>query len=221
MNKILIVCSHPDDEILGCAGTVARLIKEGAKADTLILGEGIMSRENWTSDELKHLRDNATKANRIIGVELPILIGDFPDNTFDAMPLLDITKEVEQVIDSIKPHTIFTHFRNDLNIDHRMTYQAVITATRPMNDCPVRKIYSFEIPSSTEWNYPLSFSPNIFFDITETMHLKLEAITQYDAELREWPHPRSLIGIKALAGYRGMQAGMEYAEAFEVVRILR
>ena len=224
MEKILIVCAHPDDEILGCAGTIARLVKEGARAYTLILGEGVTSRENWTAEELKNLHSEATEANRIIGVELPIFIDDFPDNRFDSVPLLEITKAVEKVIDAIKPDTIFTHFRNDLNIDHRITYQAVLTATRPIGDHHVKKvneIYSFEVLSSTEWNYPTTFSPNVFYDIYGTMAHKMAAMGAYKSELREHPHPRSQSGINYNAALWGMKAGMRLAEAFEVVRILR
>lgn len=224
MEKILVVCSHPDDEILGCAGTVARLVKEGAKAYTLILGQGITSREYWTVEEFEKLQFEATEANRIIGVELPIFIEDFPDNKFDSVPLLEIVKAIEKVIDAIKPDTIFTHFRNDLNIDHRITYQAVITATRPIGDHHVKKvneIYSFEILSSTEWNYPIAFSPNVFYDIYGTMAQKMAAMGAYERELRPYPHPRSQSGINYNAALWGMKAGMRLAEAFEVVRVLR
>ena len=221
MEKILTICAHPDDEILGCGGTIARLIKEGCQAYTLILGQGITSREYWTTEEFENIHSQATEANRIIGVELPIFIDDFPDNKFDSVPLLEIIKAIEKVIDAIKPDTIFTHFRNDLNIDHRITCQAVITATRPMKDCSVRKIYSFEIPSSTEWNFPVSFSPNVFFNVKETLHFKIQAMQIYSGELRQYPHPRSQSGINQLASIRGMQSGFSLAEAFEVVRILR
>jgi LmbE family N-acetylglucosaminyl deacetylase len=219
--KLLLVCAHPDDEILGAGATVARLIKEGAEGHTLILGIGITSRDYWIPQDLEILDQATHRANEIIGIKLPLFLNELADNQFDTFPLLDITKMIEKVVEEIKPNIIFTHSRNDLNIDHRITYQAVITATRPMKDCPVKEIYSFEVPSSTEWEFPHSFSPNVFFDVTTTMQLKLEAMKQYESELREWPHPRSIKGISTLAEYRGMQAGMYYAEAFEAVRILR
>ena len=171
--RILIVAAHPDDEVLGCFGTVARLIKEGYEAYTLILGEGKTSREaNNSKDELEVLNEESQKANAVIGIK-KVYTCDFADNRFDSVDLLDIVKAVIKVKDEVQPEIIFTHYKNDLNIDHRITYNAVITATRPMEAECVKEIYSFEVLSSTEWNYPLCFSPNTFFDISETLDLML------------------------------------------------
>lgn len=220
--KILIVAAHPDDEVLGCFGTVARLIKEGYEAYTLILGEGKTSRDEIRDavskkDELELLDSEIQKANDAIGVKR-VFIYNFADNRFDSVDLLDIVKVVSKVKEEVKPDIIFTHFENDLNIDHRITYQAVITATRPMEDECVKEIYSFEILSSTEWNYPLSFSPDTYFDISDTLELKLGAMRAYKSELCEYPHPRSLEGIELNAKYQGMRVGKKYVEAFKTVR---
>jgi len=220
-NKILIVAAHPDDEILGCGGTVARMVKEGAGAYTLILGEGVTSRDSWTQKELRELHEQATRANKIIGVDIPILIDKYPDNKFDTVSLIQFVKTLETMLDFVKPSIVFTHFKDDLNIDHRITYQAVITATRPMQGQTVKEIYSFEIPSSTEWAFPTSFSPDVFWDITETLDKKIEALQCYDGEVRQYPHPRSIYGIQYLAGYRGMQCGCNFAEALKTVRVIR
>ena len=219
-NKILIVASHPDDEILGCAGTVARMVKEGAEARTLILGEGPTARGILTESDLEKVWNIAKDANEKIGVEVVYLVG-FVDNMLDTLPLLEITKKVESYIEDFRPDIIFTHFKDDLNIDHRITYQAVITATRPMQGQTVKEIYSFEIPSSTEWAFPTSFSPDVFWDIDSTLDNKIKALDCYGDELRPYPHPRSEEGIEYLAGYRGMQCGCEYAEAFKTVRVIR
>jgi LmbE family N-acetylglucosaminyl deacetylase len=194
--KILIIASHPDDEVLGCFGTVARLIKEGYEAYTLILGEGKTSRDEQRvienkKDEIAELNIEIQKANDIIGIK-KVFIESFPDNRFDSVDLLDIVKIISKVKEEVQPDIIFTHFGNDLNIDHRITYQAVLTATRPMEDEYVKEIYSFEILSSTEWNYPLSFSPDTFFDISDTIDLKIKAMKEYTSELCKYPHPRSL-----------------------------
>ena len=225
MKKILIVASHPDDEVLGCFGTVARLIKEGYEAYTLILGEGKTSRDvervlENKKDEIEILNTEIQKANDIIGIK-KVFVESFPDNRFDSIDLLDIVKVVSKVKEDVQPDIIFTHFENDLNIDHRITYQAVLTATRPMKDESVKEIYSFEILSSTEWNYPLSFSPDTFFDISDTINLKLEAMKKYNSELCEYPHPRSLEGIELNAKYQGMRVGKKYVEAFKSVRIIK
>lgn len=223
--KILIVAAHPDDEVLGCFGTVARLIKEGYEAYTLILGEGKTSRGmqrvvEEKKEELEILNQEIQKANACIGIK-KTFVHHFADNRFDSVDLLDIIKVISDVKDEVQPDIIFTHFKNDLNIDHQITYKAVITATRPMADESVKEIYSFEVLSSTEWNYPLSFSPDIFFDISDTLDLKLQAMQEYKSELCEYPHPRSLDGIELNAKYQGMRVGKKYVEAFESVRVIK
>jgi LmbE family N-acetylglucosaminyl deacetylase len=217
--KILIVAAHPDDEVLGCFGTVAKLIKEGYETYTLILGEGKTSRGEG-QEEIKKLKEEIKKANQTIAIK-EVFTYDFPDNKFDSVPLLDIVKVVLHVKEKIKPDIIFTHYENDLNIDHRITYQAVLTATRPMKDECAKEIYSFEILSSTEWNYPLSFSPNTYFDISDTIDLKIDAMKEYKSELCEYPHPRSLEGIELNAKYHGMRVGKKYVEAFKCVRVIK
>ncbi|MBU4376259.1 MAG: PIG-L family deacetylase [Candidatus Omnitrophica bacterium] len=223
-NRILVIAAHPDDEILGCGGTVARLINEGHEAYALILGEGITSRyakgSNRMEKDLKALRSSIERANRVIGVKKVYPL-NFPDNRFDAVPTLDIVKNIEAVKNRVKPQIIFTHHWRDLNIDHRITFNAVLTACRPVEEETVSEIYSFEIPSSTEWNYPYTFAPNLFVDITMTMKKKLAAVKCYTTELRKFPHPRSPRAIETQAAKWGSVASRKYAEAFEAVRIIR
>lgn len=223
--KILIVAAHPDDEVLGCFGTVSKLIKEGYEAYTLILGEGKTSRLDTrkieeNKEQLEILNDEIKKANDIIGIK-KCFVYDFPDNRFDSVDLLDIIKVISKIKEEIKPNIIFTHYENDLNIDHKITYQAVITATRPLENESVKEIYSFEILSSTEWQYPISFSPDVFFDIQDTIELKLNAMQCYKSELCLYPHPRSVEGIELNAKYNGMRVGKNYVEAFKSVRVIK
>jgi len=222
---ILIIAAHPDDEILGCGGTIARLVKEGGTVYTLILGEGVTSRDEKRDregrrKEIKELKKEIRKANFIIGVK-EVFTYDFPDNRFDSVPLLDIVKIIEKIKNKTKPDVIFTHYEKDLNIDHRITYEAVIAATRPLLNETVKEIYSFEVLSSTEWCYPLTFLPDVFFEITDTLQLKLNAIKEYKIELKDFPHPRSLDGVKINAKYWGIRVGIRYAEAFKIVRLIR
>ena len=221
--KILIVAAHPDDEVLGCFGTVAKLIKDGYEAFVLILGEGKTSRdtdEENKKDELCTLNSEMKKAHDVIGIK-KTFVYNFADNRFDSVDLLDIVKVVSEIKDKVQADIIFTHFENDLNIDHQITYKAVVTATRPMEDESVKEIYSFEILSSTEWNYPLSFNPDTFFDISDTIELKLQAMKKYKSELKEYPHPRSLEGIELNAKYNGMRVGKKHIEAFKSIRVIR
>ena len=222
MKKVMIIAAHPDDEMLGCGGTIAKLVDKGFDVCTLILGEGITARDKSRNRkkrerEVRDLKKQAEKANNLLGVK-EVFTFDFPDNRFDTVPLLDIVKTIEQVKNKIKPDIVFTHYEKDLNIDHQITYKAVLTAIRPLKGESIKEIYSFEVPSSTEWAYPLSFFPDVFFDISSTINLKLKAIEQYKSEIRNFPHPRSLEGVRLSAKVWGMKAGLKYAEPFKCVR---
>lgn len=224
-NKILVIASHPDDEILGCGGTISRMINEGAEAYTLILGEGITSRDkerdrSKREEPMAALQQAVQNANRIIGIKA-VFTREFPDNRFDSVPILDIVKTIEEIKNQIKPDVIFTQYENDLNIDHQITYRATLTATRPTNDETVKEIFAFETLSSTEWKYPLSFLPDLYVDISATLNLKHKAIAEYTSEIRDFPHPRSLEAIKLNAQYWGMRVGLTYAEAFKTIRVIK
>ncbi len=216
--KILVIAAHPDDEILGCGATVAKMVKEGSEAYVLLLSGGVTSRSPaFEREKIKELKLQTKAANGILGIK-EVYSKDFPDNKFDSVALLDIVKAVEEVKEAVKPDIIFTHSLKDLNIDHQITHKAVLTATRPMEDECVKEVYAFEILSSSEWNIKDLFVPDTFVDIEETIDLKKEAMEAYKSELREYPHPRSLEGIEIQSKNRGMVAGLRYAEAFETIR---
>lgn len=222
-NKVLVVAAHPDDEILGCGGAMAKMAQQGDQVYTLILGKGIAARgqdEQDVKKETAALSDCINSANQAVGSK-EVFSFDLPDNKFDSVPLLEIVKIIEKIKDKVKPDIILTHYYNDLNIDHRLTYEAAITATRPIKDESVREIYSFEVVSSTEWKYPLSFSPDTFFDISETIKVKLQALEHYKSEIREYPHPRSLEAVELNAKNWGVKLGLKFAEAFECVRCIK
>ena len=223
--SILVVAAHPDDEVLGCGGTVARLIKEGCKAYTLILGEGVTSRSKGVGDKrlklkIATLKKQMQKANKILGIN-QVFSYSFADNKFDSVPFLEIVKVIEEIKNKIKPEIIFTHWSDDLNIDHRIIYQAVLTATRPLPGESVKQLFSFEVLSSSEWRYDKQFLADTLFDITRTLKQKLCAMKAYKLELKNSRHPRSLKGILLNAEYRGIGNGLKYAEAFKSVRVIR
>ncbi len=225
MKKVLVVAAHPDDEVLGCGGVIAKLVKEGAKVYTIIMGEGITSRfssreTGLKSSSLKKLKASIGKASKILGITKNFSFG-FPDNRFDSVQLLDIVKAVESVKKDIKPAVVYTHHWNDLNVDHRIVYEAVITAARPLKGETVKEIYSFEIPSSTEWNYPSRFNPNVFVDISSVIGCKVAALKCYKTELKPFPHPRSPESVMSGAKRWGGVCGAKFAEAFEAVRIIK
>ncbi|MEK5443660.1 PIG-L deacetylase family protein [Fredinandcohnia sp. FSL W7-1320] len=220
--KVLVIAAHPDDEVLGCGGTIARHVKEGDKVHTVILAEGITSRDksrdrNAHKEELSELGSAAKRANEILGVHSLKLI-DLPDNRLDSLNRLDLIKIVEELIDEIKPNIIYTHHIGDVNIDHRRIHEAVITACRPFpQNHFVEELLFFETASSTEWMTAGSappFVPNWYVDITDTLSLKLKSLEAYDYEMREWPHARSIKALEYQAYWRGANIGKQAAEAF-------
>ena len=218
--KILIVAAHPDDEVLGVGGTASRHSINGDTIETIILGEGITSRNDAkTRKSLQNLQGSAKAAAKVLGTKPPIFFG-FPDNRLDSLDLLDIIKPIEDVIERLSPDTVYTHHAGDLNIDHQITHSAVLTACRPTPESSVCRIYAFETVSSTEWMFGRSsqqFTPQRYVDITQTLDDKLSALACYDSEMRPFPHARSMEAIGALAKLRGSQVGCLNAEAFEVV----
>lgn len=221
--NILIVVAHPDDEVLGCGGTIAKYAKAN-EVYVAILGEGISSRyaqrEGVGRNELLELQKQSRKVGRVLGVKENFFFS-LPDNRFDTVPFLEIVKKIEKVIEKTKPEVIYTHHLGDLNIDHRITFQAVLTATRPIGDSPVKEIYAFEVPSSTEWSFQKLgsiFTPNVFEDISSSIQLKLKALKIYESETRKYPHPRSFEALKIIAQRWGIVVGKEYVEPFELIR---
>ena len=221
--SILILAAHPDDEVLGCGGTIAKLVDEGATVNVAFLADGFSSREGDESNQLlerEMRRGAAKKACDILGVKT-VWFGDFPDNSMDTLPLLQIAKSVEGLVAQFKPDTIFTHHGGDVNIDHCCLHRALVVACRPQLGHSVKTIMCFEVPSSTEWQLPGSapaFLPNWYVDISTTLERKLNALDAYETELRPWPHSRSRKGVEHLARWRGATIGVDAAEAFMLGR---
>ncbi|MHB1126198.1 MAG: PIG-L deacetylase family protein [Bacillota bacterium] len=225
--KILVVAAHPDDEVLGCGGTVARHALSGDEVQIHILAEGWTSRgekryrEKYAS-RLSGLRKSARSAGKTLGASL-VTLYDFPDNRLDSVDLLDVVKVVEGIIKEFQPDMVYTHHAGDLNIDHRRVHGAVVTACRPLPGSPVKTVLFFEVPSSTEWQVPGSaqpFLPNWYVDVSATLSLKIKALGEYPSEIRDWPHARSVAAVEHLARWRGSSAGMDAAEAFMLGRNL-
>jgi LmbE family N-acetylglucosaminyl deacetylase len=224
--RVLVVAAHPDDEALGCGGTIARHVRVGDEVSATFMTDGVGARVATDPGEaLERMAEGrsrslaAKQAARILGVASVDWI-DLPDNQMDSVPLLAVVKVVAHAVSALQPDIIYTHHGGDLNIDHRITHQAVMTACRPMPGSSVKAIYAFEVPSSTEWA-PESmqpFRPNHFVDISATLDAKLDALAAYEEEMRAFPHARSIEAVRALAAWRGASVGLKAAEAFMTLR---
>tara|TARA_Y100000992_G_scaffold297653_1_gene261538 strand:- start:620 stop:1288 length:669 start_codon:yes stop_codon:yes gene_type:complete len=216
-NKVLIVAAHPDDEILGCGGTILRHTESKDDVQIVFVSDGEISRDNSSDKKIKRY-EAAKTVSKELGCKEPIFL-DFPDNQLDTVPLLKIIKLIESIIDAFKPNIVYTHFYNDLNIDHQITSKAVLTACRPIGEDFVKQILLFEIPSSTEWSISSShFRPNKYISIANFSDKKRKILKNYENEIRNFPHPRSFKYISSIEAIRGSEAGLDEAEAFLIFK---
>lgn len=232
--NILVIAAHPDDEVLGMGGTIFKYTKLGHKVKVAIMATGIKSRrstnfknnskykisetyEKKIQQQILELRKNSLHASKILGVT-DVEFFDFPDNEMDKISNLEITKQIEKIIEEFNPEKIFTHSEYDINIDHRLLYLATLTATRPKKNQTVKEVYVFEVPSSTEWFFPSKFSPNVFVDISKELKTKQKALMAYKNEIEKFPHPRSVESLEIIAKRWGTVSGLRSAEAFTLIR---
>ena len=234
--KILVIVAHPDDEVLGMGGTIKKLTKSNHEIKIVIMATGISARRSTDfknssqynvnknkkdimNKQIKTLKIHATKAAKLLGVS-NIEFLNYPDNEMDKISNLELTKSVEGIIKKFKPETIYTHTPFDVNVDHVSCYNAVLTATRPKKNTNVKKVMSFEVPSSSEWNFTSIFTPNTFVDISHELKHKIKALECYKTELQKYPHPRSAKALQAIGNRWGTVSGFSVAEAFSLVRLL-
>lgn len=225
--RLAVVAAHPDDEVLLAGGLIARCAAAGGEARILILGEGATSRARTRAAgdpaAVALLRQQAQQAGQQLGAR-EVRQHDLADNRFDGVELLDIVKLIEDALAAWQPDTVITHHGGDLNLDHRLTLQAVLAATRPKAGQSVHTVLAGEVPSASDWSFGAvagPFVPNWFADISGTLDAKLAALAVYDGEGAHFPHPRSRQAVAALAQVRGAAAGVAAAEAFMVIRTVR
>lgn len=219
LKRVAVVVAHPDDEVLGFGGAIARHADEGAEVRVLILATGLAARGDAAGSDLFALREEGRRAAKILGAAR-IDFADFPDNRMDSVPLLDVVRRIEEFCGGFGPGRVYTHHAGDLNVDHRVAHLATLTACRPLPGAAARCILAGEVNSATDWAGATSvpFQPTEYIDIAATLERKLAAMACYAGELRPWPHARSLKGIRAQAEFRGCQVGVAAAEAFMTLR---
>ena len=222
--RVLVVAAHPDDETLGCAGTIAGHVAAGEEVFITFLTDGVGARlDQMAHPDANSRQKMAHKAADLLGAHI-YRFHDYPDNALDSVPRLELAQAVERVLAETKPQIVYTHFAGDLNVDHRRACEATLIACRPLPGRKITAILGYEVLSSTEWSppgYGGPFAPQAFFDISDHMEKKRRALRAYGSEIPDAPHPRSVETIGALAQLRGAAAGLDLAEAFEVYRQIR
>jgi LmbE family N-acetylglucosaminyl deacetylase len=221
--RILIIAAHPDDEVYGMGGTIAKLSSLGHHVYTLIVTEGCSAQYPENSQIIEDKKREALQCNNILNVK-EVIFGDLPDMKLDSISHIEINAVIEKAVSTVKPDIVYTHHKGDVNKDHRLVYESTMVACRPAAGQCVRKLLSYQVPSSTEWcgsNVDEIFIPNVFEEIETFAEIKHEAILAYQTEIREYPHPRSLEYVKVWDKSTGMKVGLKQAEAFHLIRDIR
>ncbi len=219
--RVLAIAAHPDDELLGLGGTLARHADDGDDVICVVASEGATTR--YGESGAGELQEYGVAAAKVLGAREIRFLG-LPDQKLDALPILSVIQAIERVVDELRPDVVYSHHWGDANRDHRVISEAIMVACRPIGDHFPRSVYLFETPSSTEWSWPdpnAAFVPSHFVDVSTTIDRKLEAMACYKTEVRPPPHPRSLEALRSRAAYWGQVITRPYAEAFVVARQVR
>jgi len=214
MQKILVIAPHPDDEVLGCGGTIKKYAQLGASISLCVVTVAYMPQ--WTEDFIKDRPRQIRAAADVLGVK-DIYPLDFPTVRLDTLPQKELNEKIADVVRKVKPDTLYIPHRGDLNRDHQLVHEAALVAARPTAGQSIKHVLAYEARSETEWGF-LPFIPTVYEDIADEMESKVEAMRVYASEVKDFPHPRSLEAIDALAKTRGSEAGLKRAEAFMLIR---
>lgn len=217
MTTVLAIGAHPDDEVLGAGGTLAKHAAAGQEVHVLIVTEGTTAQYDDESI-VEEKQDAVRECSDRLGAA-GVHFGDLPDMRLDAVDHVDVNAVVEDVIADVSPDVVYTHGHEDVNRDHVAVAESTMVATRPGSG--VERVLAYETPSGTEWAAGDRFAPTVYVDVTDHLETKIEGFAAYDMERREYPHPRSERAIRARASTRGTEAGFEAAEAFELLREYR
>jgi LmbE family N-acetylglucosaminyl deacetylase len=214
--KILVIAPHPDDEVVGCGGTIAKHAEKLDEVYLCIVTKGYTP--DWSEELLKNRPKEVEKVNKILGIKKTYFL-DFPTVKLDTIPQKNLNDSIFEVVTEVKPEIVYMPHKGDLNKDHRLVFEATLVATRPVGEHKVRKMLSYEALSSTEWGNPIeAFVPNVYIDVSKTIERKIEAMKVYESEMKPYPHPRSLEVVDALAKKRGSEVGVKFAEAFMLIK---
>lgn len=212
-DHVLVLAAHPDDELLGCGGTIALHAARGDTVTAVIACEGESVRYGVGASGLP---EDAVRASRVLGVH-DVRQLSLPDQGLDRLTLTDVITPLEAIVRDVKPRVIYCQHGGDINRDHELLFKAILVATRPTEPY-IEGIYAFDTASSTEWAFPRAFVPDTWIDITSTLDTKIAAMACYRTEVRQYPHPRSLDALRYRANAWGNRCCLEAAEVFMTVR---
>lgn len=216
--RVLVFAPHPDDEVMGIGGTIARHVQQGDEVHLCVVTKAYPP--EWSEKIINVKRKEAIAAARILGIKETYFL-DFPTVKLDTIPQKEVNEALSKCVRDVQPEIIYTSHRGDVNKDHRLVYEATLVATRPLPGSPVKKVLSYELLSSTEWGSSSpenAFIPNVYVNISDTLEIKKKALSVYKTEIKKFPHPRSFDAMFALAKLRGSTIGVAAAEAFMLVR---
>lgn len=216
--KVLVVAPHPDDEVLGCGGSIARHVADGDEVHVLVATRGMP--ELYSDEGVAHVRQEARRAHGLLGVS-STHFRDFPAPALDTVPRYQVAEAIREVIRETGAQCLYLPHHGDIHSDHFHVYHAGLVAARPLADCPVRRILVYETISETEWASPQAdavFFPTVFVDISDYLQQKLDAMACFESQVQSPPSARSLRTIEALARCRGATVHRDAAEGFMLVR---
>lgn len=216
--RVLVVAPHADDEVLGVGGTISKYVSQNNEVYVCIVTKGHPSM--FPETLLNKLREETLKVHEFLGIKRTFFL-DFPAVMLKEVPLYELNKKILDVIKTVQPDIVFIPHYGDMHFDHYIVAHSAMVGLRPIYETKVLEIYSYETLSETEWNIPhvsSTFIPNTWVDISKYLDRKLEAMSLYSTQIKNFPHPRSLEAIKSLAKLRGSTVGVEAAEAFSLIR---
>ena len=218
MKNILVIAPHPDDEVLGCGGTIAKFANEGNYVYVLVATRG--TPRFYTDEKIQNVRQEALQAHKLLGVTETFFL-DFPAPELDTIPMADLSTAFSKVMKEKNIEVLFLPHRGDIHNDHRVVFNAGLVASRPVGSYSVKEVYAYETLSETEWAAPFgddAFIPTCFVNIEASIEAKKEALKCFNSQLKDFPNPRSLETIEALSIFRGSTVGFKNAEAFMIIR---
>jgi|SRR3989344_4296501 len=215
--KILVIAPHPDDEVLGCGGTIKKHSNSGDEVYLCVVTKPYTP--DWSEEYISQKPKEAKKSSEILGIK-EIFFLDQPTVKLDTVGQKKLNDLISEIIRKVEPEVLYIPFFGDINKDHRLVSEACLVAVRPRPSSFIKKVLAYEVRSETDWGRGVfePFIPNVFVDVSDAIDEKIKAMSCYKTQLKEWPHPRSLEGIKIFSKARGMEAGLEYAEAFMLLR---